>query len=244
MTLYFDKEPTHNVNWLRDRPIAHRSLHDKTSGVYENTLSAARAAMEKNYPIELDLQPSADCVPMVFHDYELQRMTGEQESIRNLPSKQLTEMTILGSEDRIPTLEALLDQVNGQVGLVIELKGQHGKDDGFVAAVAGLLDQYDGPAVIMSFHHHLLRDARELAPHLPLGLTAEGDDSRYNMHRKISEECNVDFVSYHVQGLETQFAKEFRDTGRPMISWTIRDKDQYEYSLRHSDQPTFEGFEI
>ncbi len=244
MTINFDKEPANSVNWLRDSPISHRALHDKSRQVYENTLSAAQASVEAGYPIEVDLQISSDTVPMVFHDYQLERMTGVHAGIRQTESSELQSMKIGNSDDCIPTLAQLLDLVGGKVGLVLELKGLPGKDDGFIRAVTDLLDTYAGDAVIMSFHHHLLRDARRLAPHLPLGLTAEGDDRFYDDHKSISLECNVDFVSYHVEGLETQFAMEFRETGRPLISWTIRDREQYAYSLKYSDQPTFEGFVI
>ena len=34
-----------------------------------------RAALDAGYGIELDIQPSADGVPMVFHDYDLRRLT-------------------------------------------------------------------------------------------------------------------------------------------------------------------------
>ena len=94
----------------------------------------------------------------------------------------------------------------------------------------------------MSFYHHILKDARALAPHLPLGLTAEGDIDRYEMHRSIALAANVDFVSYDVGNLETQFVTEFLATGRPLISWTVCSKMQAEYSAQYAAQPTFEGF--
>lgn len=244
MKLTFCQEPLHSVNWLRERPIAHRCLHNPDAGSYENTLSAARAAIQKNYAIEVDLQPSADCVPMVFHDYQTKRMTGRDANTRELTAAELSKLRIRETKDTIPTLQQLLEVVDSKVGLVLELKGHLPSDNGFVAAVAKQLDGYEGHVAIMSFAHHLLQDGRKLAPHLPLGLTAEGDDRHYETHRDISIETNVDFVSYHVEGLETRFAKEFRQTGRPMISWTIRTEEAVEYCYQHCDQPTFECIEV
>ncbi|NND17548.1 MAG: phosphodiesterase, partial [Silicimonas sp.] len=54
---------------LLTRPIAHRGLHDVTDGRPENSRAAVRAAIARDYSIEIDLQPSADGVAMVFHDY-------------------------------------------------------------------------------------------------------------------------------------------------------------------------------
>ena len=225
-----------------DRPIAHRGLHDVSKGIYENTLSAAQAAVDGNYNIELDIQPSNDMVPMVFHDYKLNRLTSENGETRKVDAKTLTGISIHDTDDKIPTLEDFLRLVDGKVGLVIELKGKKGQDEGFVKAIAELLASYDGPAAIMSFHHHILKDAREIAPHLPLGLTAQGHNGNYLTHKEIAEECNVDFLSYNVKELDCQFVREFKQTGRETISWTVKSKEDQTYSDKFVDQVTFEGF--
>ncbi|MCE8472442.1 phosphodiesterase, partial [Rhodovulum sulfidophilum] len=59
-------------------PLAHRALHDRAAGRPENSVEAVRAAIAGGYGIEIDIQPSADGVPMVFHDYDLARLTGER----------------------------------------------------------------------------------------------------------------------------------------------------------------------
>ena len=59
-----------------DRPIAHRGLHDRGRGIIENTASAFAAAIEGGYAIECDVQLSRDGIPMIFHDDELDRLTG------------------------------------------------------------------------------------------------------------------------------------------------------------------------
>ena len=48
------------------RAFAHRGLHD--ASVAENSMAAFRAAIDAGYGIEMDIQPSRDSVPMVFHD--------------------------------------------------------------------------------------------------------------------------------------------------------------------------------
>src|SRR5690606_42060213 len=59
-------------------PISHRGYHDMNKTRWENTLSAARAAIERNYAIECDVHLSSDGVPVVFHDSELERLTGQK----------------------------------------------------------------------------------------------------------------------------------------------------------------------
>ncbi len=231
------------VNWLRERPIAHRGLHDANKRVFENTLSAAAAAVRRDYPIELDLQPSKDRVPMVFHDEELERMTGVKGNIRDMAASELSKITIKRTREPIPTLADLLELVDGEVGLVIELKGITGADDGFAAAVVETLKNYNGTYALMSFEHHLLQDIRDIAPNAALGLAAFGEDDKYDTHCAITKRLNLDFVSYYVDQLETRFVRDYRQTKRPMVSWTVKTPEKADYSAKFADQMTFEGFQ-
>jgi len=244
MSPAFKVNSEHNIEWIKARPIAHRGLHDAKAGIYENTLGAAKAAVDNKYNIEIDLHISSDGVPMVFHDLTLDRLTAETGSVRERTAKELQQISIMGTEDRIPTLEAFFDLVAGKVSVVLELKGHDDetKDEGFVKAVSDVLSRYNGNAALMSFNHHLVKDAHDIVPHLPLGLTAYKDDSAYDQHMEIATACNVDFISYELKNLDTKFVREFKNTGRPVISWTVKSKEDHAFSDKFADQPTFEGF--
>lgn len=243
MSLTLTKQPVETVNWLRDRPIAHRGLHDAGAGIYENTLTAAAAAMRRDYPIELDVQISGDGVPMVFHDNTLERLAGRDIDVRQMEAAELQRIAIMETRDTIPTLETFLDLVSGDVGVVIELKGREPADDkGYAEAVLRAIDGYDGDLVLMSFAGHLVSDLRKLAPGLPIGLTGWGEDDRFDQNRDMAEAAQVDFISYYFKHLESRFVSQFADTGRPVICFTVKTPGEAEYSAKFSDQPTFEGF--
>lgn len=70
-----------------DRPIAHRGFHDARLSRPENSRAAFEAAIAKGYGIELDLQLSRDGVAMVFHDYDLRRLTGQCGPLRQTDSR-------------------------------------------------------------------------------------------------------------------------------------------------------------
>ena len=59
-------------------PFAHRGLHDCNesfgAGRPENSFAAFRAAISRGYGIEVDIQLSADGIPIVFHDRCLKRI--------------------------------------------------------------------------------------------------------------------------------------------------------------------------
>lgn len=229
--------------WIVRAPVAHRGLHDSSRGIFENTLSAAQAAAGQGFSIEVDLHPSTDGVPMVFHDGTLERMTGQKGRVRERSAAELGRLSIGGTTDTIPTLRQLLDTVGGKVGLVLELKGEAGADEGFVEAVAQTLEGYQGPVALMSFNHWLVEDARRIVKDRPIGLTAEGSDKLYSEHTAFAALADVDFVSYGIHDLPCRFVSEFRQSGRPVITWTIRTPELAQKSALHADQITFEGFD-
>ena len=71
-------------------PLAHRALHDVTDGRPENSLAAIKAARTRGFGIEIDVQLSADDHAMVFHDYQMDRLTGEA----GLPGSQIGKISI------------------------------------------------------------------------------------------------------------------------------------------------------
>lgn len=231
------------MRWLTARPIAHRGYHDLTRGRPENSLPAFEAALRSGYAIECDLHPSADGVPVVFHDDDLGRLTGETGCVRDRTAAELRRPTLLGTRERIPTLDELLHLIEGRVPLVIELKHMPGRDAGFGRAVADRLRHYDGPAALMSFDPALIADMRAAAPELPRGLTAEGDWRTGRDHLTAILRLGINFISYRIQDLPTPLPVFARRVLRiPLICWTVRNPAELSRAKALTDQITFEGF--
>lgn len=233
-----------DLSWLTRRPIAHRGYHDLNRARWENTVSAFDAAIERDYAIECDVHLSADGVPVVFHDPVLGRLAGRDGSVHELTAAELTRLSIGGTQDRIPTLAAMLARVRGRVPLVIELKGAEGKDEELVAAVARALAGYDGKAAIMSFDHRLVRRFAADAPGIPAGLTAE-EATVPALEAHFSMLAHpISFVSFAVADLPNPFVAFVRDKlAMPVITWTVRNARDKAATFAHADQMTFEGFE-
>lgn len=233
-----------SVEWIKDTPIAHRGLHDLNRARWENTLSAFEAAASAGYAIECDVHLSADGKALVFHDGELQRVTGQKGDISDVTAEQAKSLRVGGTADYVPTLAETLALVAGRVPIVIELKGMPGRDDGLVKAVAADLSTYTGKAAIMSFDHHLIRLFGKDAPGVPAGLTAEGlTETALEAHFSMLAH-DIDFVSYNVHHLENRFVNFVRDRlALPVISWTVRSPVDKATSDAFVDQITFEGFE-
>lgn len=233
-----------DISWLTARPIAHRGFHDMNRTRWENTLSAFSAAVERNYAIECDVHLSADGVPIVFHDADLERLTGRKGFIYEKTCAEMAALRIGGTGDHAPSLTEVISLIDGKVPIVIELKGIEGKDNGLVQAVAAVLKDYKGHAAIMSFDHWLVRRFASDAPGIPGGLTAEGIGARdLELHFSMLAHP-ISFVSFGVKDLPNPFVSFVRDKmGLPAITWTVRDQAARDVTAQYADQATFEGYD-
>ena len=141
----------------------------------ENSRAAFEAAIAAGYGIEMDIQRSADGEAMVFHDYEMLRLTDEPGLIHDYTAAQLGRIALLGADEPVPTLARVLELVAGRTALLIEIKDQDGAlgpDVGpLEARVAALLADYPGEVALMSFNPHSVAALAEAAPDRPRGLT-------------------------------------------------------------------------
>lgn len=239
-----------------ERPIAHRGLHDRAAGRIENSASAMRAAIDHGYGIELDVQLSRDAKAMVFHDYDMRRLTGQSGPIQQRTSLDLAETVLTDGQDTILTLPKILDLIAGQVPIVIELKdqdGHMGPNVGMLeATVADALSDYPGPAAVMSFNPHSTAAMAQLCPDRPRGIVTSA--YRYGdwpLPRQICDELRAipdadrvgaSFISHEVSDLTSPRVRELKDSGRSILCWTVKSQAQADEALKVADTITFEDF--
>ena len=101
---------------------AHRGLHDNETDAPENSMSAFRRAVEAGYGIELDVQVTKDKIPVVFHDFTLQRVCGQEGKVCDYTYEELQKFRLCKSSETIPLFEDVLKLVAGKVPLIVELK--------------------------------------------------------------------------------------------------------------------------
>ncbi len=244
---------TYAPSWLTARPIAHRGLHDWRNGVVENTLGAFRAAMEKNYAIECDLQIAGDGDAVVFHDDTLDRVIDGTGAVKSYTVEKLQQFSYRHCGERIPTLAEMLALVDGKVPLVIELKPQWDGDLALTRRAIEVLKGYEGPYCLMSFDPDVVEGVRTLSPSTVRGFIADrAFDNFYNQLPEASRRelrtlncltrMDPHFISMYLGELPWAPIEELRKAGMPIISWTIRSPEQDRIARRYTDQVTFEGY--
>ena len=102
--------------------FAHRGLHDGNVSVPENSLAAFSRAVENGYGIEMDVQLSADGIPVVFHDATLSRMCSIDRRVDSMTFDELRRLSLADSSEHIPSFEEALQLIAGRVPLLVEIK--------------------------------------------------------------------------------------------------------------------------
>lgn len=134
----------------------------------ENTLTAFKKGLEAGADmLELDVQLPADGVPVCFHDWDLERLSGRSEIVEDEDSRLLTEITLSGEGDRIPTLEQALAAIPSEAPLNVELKRRQAEPKALAKSVLDLLGGRR-QTLVSSFDWRLLEVIRALSPELPL----------------------------------------------------------------------------
>lgn len=242
-----------------DRPIAHRGLHDRGRGIIENSASAFAAAIDKGYAIECDVHLSRDGIPMIFHDDELDRLTGIAGPVGARSMAELASYKLIGSAagDTPQRFTEFLAQVAGRVLLQIELKQQPNQAATEVLAqtVVDALKGYPGPVTIESFDPKLLVEVRKRGGDMPLGIVTYGyDEPDWDRHLSAANKfmlrhllhypwTRFDFISCRDKSLDLPAVRFFRGLGIPVTAWTIKSPAAALAVIGKTDQIVFEGFE-
>ncbi len=211
--------------WLLNRPVAHRGLWG--GEIVENSLTAYRNAVEKGYPIEIDLYVTKDGKLVSFHDSTLKRMTGADGYIYEKTLAELKQLQLLGTDERIPTFDEVLEIAENKVPLLIEIKDQ--PDKTVVDKTVERLKSYKGEFALQSFNPLYIKKVKKLAPSFIRGILATQDAGKKSAitnyivkKMPLNFLIKPDFISYDYKGIP-KYAKKTKKM--PVISWTITSKE-------------------
>jgi len=214
-----------------DRPLnfAHRGASHEAP---ENTLAAFLLAAELGADgIELDVQLSKDGQVVVLHDFVLETTTNGHGLVRD---RTLADLKALDAgswfdpafaDQRIPTLQEVMDAVGRRLLLNIELKTRGLSDEGLAAAVVrlveenGLLDR----VILSSFNPLAVWRVRRLNPWIPVGLLYAPDLPlplrRPWLHRLIRPEA----LHPHHTLVDEEYGRWAKRQGYRLHVWTVDD---------------------
>lgn len=230
---------------------AHRGLHDNSTDAPENSINAFRKAMKSGYGIELDVQLTKDGIPVVFHDFTLERMCGKEGKVYEYTYEELKQFTLAESQERIPKLIEVLSLVNGKVPLIVELKVEW-MDISVCPVVDEMLRKYQGDYCIESFNPMALSWYRRYHNDVFRGQladafvrTGEYKGGLYWMLQNLllNWMTKPDFVAYNHKNENVLSRRLCRKLyGNPAAAWTIKSQEELEEAKKHFDIMIFDSF--
>lgn len=245
------KKPTALKNPDNCRLYAHRGLHNNASPAPENSLGAVRNAIHCNYGIEIDVQLTKDLVPVVFHDFSLNRICGVETKLSSLTWRELQSFQLFHSEERIPSLAEVLAEVNGQVPIIIEYK-QEGHRSQICRASNQLLLSYQGDYCIESFNPIVLLWYRKNRPDIIRGQLSsdfrrEGDSTPALFiikHLLLNFLTKPNFIAYNCLDKNSLSRMLCHRLYKNLaVAWTIYSQAELDANLSYFDWFIFEGFQ-
>ena len=241
----FSGHPT--FGWLFNKPIIHRGV--LREGLLPHTERAYRECIQAHYPMEVDLLLLRDSnIILVGRDDQNIAQYGINKKLSECSANDLHIINQKCGEDRILTLEELLELVNGRIPLLVEIKTEDRKASGetiqYIEDILRILQSYltrfasqndngVGAFAIHSANPYVVREIKMRDCLIPCGVIST-DFSRikedvgeefYKMHLNADfvKIANPDFISYDVKYLKNGIARRVcREQHIPLLAWTIK----------------------
>ncbi len=183
----------------------------------ENTLAGIRAALDIGaHAIEMDVQASADGVPVLMHDLTVDRTTSGSGDLASLTLKQLQALDAGG--EPVPTFAQALELTRGRALLVAEIKRP-----GCEATLTDVIRHADAleDVMVWSFLPPALAAMREAEPRLPGALLIPpGSIGEWPTLRELALRLGLQAVSVFHPNLNAEVVARARRSGLTVYAWT------------------------
>lgn len=209
------RDSTHDMPLI----LAHRGA---AINYPENTMLAFRKAIEAGADgIEFDVRLTADGHPVIIHDSNLKRISGENLESGALLLEDLRNIT-LPFNQRIPTLAELLETWGNRCHLLLEIK----EIQAAAPAIMAVQRSRVGRISYCSFDPDVVQLCRQLHPSaaaiLNTGALAPSPKGLLREHFPglTAAKCEASGISCYHRFLNHRQVKAAESTGGPLMTWS------------------------
>ena len=220
---------TYNADFLSNpgsvKPItvSHRGV-DNGNGA-QNSIAALIKTSEDTHPdyVEMDIQETKDQQFVVFHDFNMKALTGEDVKPNKITLEEATQFTVKdnGKEEHVVSFDEYLSEANRlNQKLMIEIKPT--KDD-TPEMIDNFLEKYgenilEKGHIIQSLSFDIVQEIKEKEPNMVVG---------YIMPFSVvgPPEGEMDFFTLEYTTLNANFIKSANAQGKKVYAWTPNDED-------------------
>ncbi|SDC69256.1 glycerophosphodiester phosphodiesterase [Ruegeria marina] len=190
----------------------------------ENTMASVVKAIEDGADwVEIDVQETADGEIVVMHDSDFMKLAGVPTKIWDATMQDVEAIDIGSwfapeySDERAPTLRAVLEAARGKASVLIELK-YYGHDVDLENRVIALVEELgmQDQVATMSLKYPAVQKMRALRPDWRTGVlaaTAVGDLAR----------LEGDFIAVSTASLRPALVRAVHAAGKDIYVWTVNE---------------------
>ncbi|HEY9701374.1 MAG TPA: glycerophosphodiester phosphodiesterase family protein [Allocoleopsis sp.] len=220
--------------------IAHRGYSGITP---ENTITAFRTALQYLADsVEFDVQLTADQVPIIIHDYTLERTTNGFGLVRE---KTLSELKLLDNGswfnkefagEKIPTLEEGLEVLQDiPKHIYIEVKNAHLWEDKDRDNLINIMEkiQVFNKCYIISFDHEFIDKIRAMNKEIKIGyLVARAEEYEHRLLRAIAAQNAIIMTRYNLLLDNPKLLEKTRQENIDIVAWTVDEKEDKQQLIK------------
>lgn len=190
----------------------------------ENTLASIKKAIDLGADgFEIDVFKCLSGEIVLFHDKYLDKLTDGEGLIEKKSLIDLKKLSVLGTENKIPTLEEVLNIINKQVFLNIELKGKN-----TAKASLELVEKFINQKKISSqnilfssFDWNELEKLRELNSDVKIALITENDPL---LAIETAKKLKAFAINPNYKDLNKKNIKIIHNNDFKIYTWTVNNK--------------------
>jgi glycerophosphoryl diester phosphodiesterase len=190
----------------------------------ENTLASIKKAIDLGADgFEIDVFKCLSGEIVLFHDKYLDKLTDGEGLIEKKSLVDLKKLSVLGTENKIPTLEEVLNIINKQVFLNIELKGKN-----TAKASLELVEKFINQKKISSqnilfssFDWNELEKLRELNSDVKIALITENDPL---LAIETAKKLKAFAINPNYKDLSKKNIKIIHNNDFKIYTWTVNNK--------------------
>lgn len=223
--------------------FAHRGGNREAGSVAENTRAAFSYAISHSVDgIETDVQLSLDEVPVLWHDWYLDKLGHQGKCIDDFNFAQLEQMNFAGycapdaAAEGSLSLKEFIDSYRGRCGLDIELKSRDGEPQqrleskilhmlaiiGELAADGVFISSYSLPGLVFAHQH---------APNLPLYYLLSGHHTQTDIEQFMQEYSFLAGFCLPIDIHNESIANLLRDNGKGVGVYTCNSAAEIQKAL-------------
>ena len=198
--------------------------------VEENTLESINKAIELGVDgIEIDIFKCLSNELVLFHDKDLEKLTGKPGLIENLTLNELQEFLVLGKY-QIPTLKDVLRKIEKPLFVNIELKGLDTAEatskiiTDFSKNTSWSLENF----IVSSFNWNELEQFRSIDKNTPIGVLVSKSMS-INEAIEFGKKIDAQAIHPNYTLLDEKTVKKIKNNGFKIYTWTVNNKDDINF---------------